>query len=403
VATAAMLAWLYVLLHPARPWDFQPVSDDAPIPDLKGIVWPAVTIIIPARNEADSLPHTLPSLFKQEYQGELRFIIVDDRSTDGTADIASKLAFTHVKSDCVQVIRGAALPDGWMGKVWAMHQGAQKALADGAGFLLLTDADIQHSPASVWRLVAESLHYGLAMNSRMARLRCESPAEKLLIPPFVFFFNLLYPMRRVNNPKDRLAGAAGGCVLLSHEALQKIGGGFECIKSEVIDDVNLARQVKGKDLPIALTLSRREVVSLRAYPRTGDIWKMVRRTAFTELKYSYLRLIGAMLGLGLIFIIPFVAIWGGLLGLILAGSDATLFAAIALLKGILALAVMRLVYSRAVAFFELPSGYAWTLPIAGVLYGFMTIDSARRHASGQGVQWREAAQPASKSSGNLRA
>ncbi|HYF48020.1 MAG TPA: glycosyltransferase, partial [Planctomycetota bacterium] len=376
------------------PWDFQPVGDDGPIPEMpSGVDWPKVVVIVPARNEAESLPKTLPALLKQEYIGKIHVIVVDDRSTDNTADVAAKLAFSMNKGDRFTVIRGKPLPEGWMGKVWAMHQGAQAALQMKCDYVLLTDADILHAPTSLWRLVSQSRSEHLALNSRMARLRCQDEPEKWLIPPFVFFFNLLYPMRRINNPQDKLAGAAGGCVLLSRDALQRIGP-FECIKSEVIDDVNLARQVKKHQLPIALSLSRKDVVSLREYPATSDVWKMVRRTAFTELKYSYARLFGAMLGLGLIFIVPFIAILAGLLGVLLTpGPDVTLFAGWALLKGLLSVLVMRFVYAPAVRFFELPSFYAWTLPVAGVLYGMMTLDSARRHARGQGVQWRDAAQP----------
>src|SRR5260221_5293685 len=146
-------------------------------------------------------------------------------------------------------------------------------------------------------MLGESMNTGLGLNSRMAALRCVSPVGRLLIPEFVFFFNLLYPMRRVNNPRDTLAAAAGGCVLLSREAVENLECGFESIKSEIIDDVNLARQVKARGIPIRLSLSRSEVQSLREYPELGDIWKMVRRTAFTELKYSWPRLAGSLMGL----------------------------------------------------------------------------------------------------------
>jgi len=393
LAMLSFLGWLYILLHPARPWDFLPVGDDGPIPDLAAVVvLPPVCVIVPARNEAESLPGTLPALLKQDYPAEFRVILVDDRSADGTADVARKLAAELGASERLTVLQGKPLPEGWTGKVWALDQGAKEAAETHAEFVLLTDADILHAPQSLRRLVAESLAAGIGMNSRMARLRCESPAEHLLIPAFVYFFNLLYPMRRVNDPRDALAGAAGGCVLLSAEALRRLDGGFESIKSEIIDDVNLARQVKRSGLPLFLALSRTEVASLRDYPHLDDIWKMVRRTAFTELKYSWARLFGAVAGLTLMFVVPVFAILAGL-GAFIATSDPQIhaYAVMTFGKGLLSVLLMRFVYSPAVRFFKLPARWAWTLPAAAVLYGLMTIDSALRHARKARTEWREVA------------
>lgn len=400
-ATLSFLAWAYILFHPARPWDFQPVGDELPISDLPAATsWPRVCVIVPARNEAQSLPATLPALLTQDYPGEFKVIVVDDRSDDGTSDVARGLAEKLGKTERLSVLRGEPLPGGWVGKVWAMHQGA-KAITDlsssgqpAIDFVLLTDADILHSPSSLRRLVTESLAANLGLNSRMALLRCHSPAERLLIPAFVYFFNLLYPMRLVNDPRERTAGAAGGCVLLSAEALRRMGGGFEPIKSEIIDDVNLARQVKGSGLPIRLSLSAADVKSLRDYPLLSDIWKMVRRTAFTELRYSWLRLAGALLGLILMFVVPAIAFLCGSAGLIIAiNANSNMFAVVisawALLKGIFALTIMRFVYGPAIRFFKLESYYAYTLPMAGVLYGLMTFDSALRHARRSRTEWRE--------------
>ena len=185
----------------------------------------------------------------------------------------------------------------------ALHQHSRHEQLSIPHYLLLTDADILHAPRSLWRLVAESEQHGLALNSRMARLRCVSAAEQLLIPAFVFFFNLLYPMRWVNQPSRCTAACAGGCVLLARSALEKIGG-FASIKGEIIDDVNLARQMKDRQLPIRLALSRHDVTSLRTYDVLASIWIMVRRTAFTELRHSVLRLIETVLGLGLLFLLP---------------------------------------------------------------------------------------------------
>lgn len=399
LALAALAGWLAVWLARSRPWDATPVGDDGPLPDpglASGAAWPAVAAVVPARNEEGALPGSLPALLVQDYPGPFAVYLVDDRSSDRTAAVAEELARGMGRAQRLRVVRGAPLPDGWVGKVWAMDQGARAALDAGDGhpprFLLLTDADILHAPDSVRRLVSESLAGQVALNSRMARLNCTSPAERLLIPAFVFFFNLLYPMRRVNDPADSMAGAAGGCVLLSRDALQRIGG-FASIRNELIDDVNLARQVKRAGLAVNLALSRSDVRSLRAYPRLADIWRMVARSAFTELRYSYLRLAGALLGLGLLFAVPPAAF---LLGVAAGGHLIYLGAPWALCgtwlagsaAGLSALVVMRRVYGPLVRFFALGGHYAWSLPLAGGLYALMTLDSALRHAWGRRVVWR---------------
>ncbi len=389
LATLSLLAWLFILFHPARPWDFQPVGDDGEAPPMPpDFQWPPVAVLVPARNEAESLPRTLPALLNQDYAGAFRVHVIDDRSTDGTAEVARKIARAENQTEHLNVVANVTKPDDWMGKVWALNAGARAASDSGAAYFLLTDADILHAPGSLRRLVAESESMKLGMNSRMARLRCESPAERLLIPAFVYFFNILYPMRRANNPRDKLASAAGGCVLLSREAWTKLGESFEPIKSEIIDDVNLAKQVKGRGLPIRLSLSRTEVASLRAYPNLGDIWKMVRRTAFTELNYSWLRVLGALAGLALMFVIPLAAMLLGILGFLL--GTVPLYSVALTVKGAIALAIMGHVYAPAMRFFKLPLFFAFSLPAAGILYGLMTLDSALRHARGLGVQWRDA-------------
>jgi hopene-associated glycosyltransferase HpnB len=396
--TTSLLLWLYLLLHPARAWDARPVAEDQPVPPAPA-EWPAVAILIPARNESESLPRTLPAVLAQDYPGPCQVIVVDDRSTDGTAETARRVADGCGGAARLRVIAGAPLPEGWAGKVWAMNQGAAACglgadaptVAPPPRYLLLTDADIFHAPGSLRRLVAESEAAGLALNSRMARLRCESPAERLLIPPFVFFFNLLYPLRQANDPKHPLAAAAGGCVLLRGEALVRAGG-FASLKDALIDDVNLARRVKGSGGTLRLALSRRSVTSLRAYETLGSVWKMVRRSAFVELKHSYLRLLGALLGLALTFLVPLFLILFGLvalsLGLAGAAEVPLVWAGAVVLKGCLTWTLMTVAFQPMVAFYDLRRAWAWTLPLAGLLYGLMTLDSALRHACGAGVKWR---------------
>ncbi len=410
-----MLIWLGVLFHPARPWDFQPVGDDEALPP-EPQVWPSVCILVPARNESESLPRTLPSLLQQDYPGEFAVIVIDDRSADGTADIARRLAEESGAAERLTVISGAALPQGWVGKVWALAQGASHCglhgqwksqaeadcgLSRGEGpsvvtgkpkYLLLTDADIHHAPESLRRLVAESERDHLALNSRMARLRCVSHAERLLIPPFVFFFNLLYPMRQVNTRRSAVAAAAGGCVLLATSALERAGG-FSCIKDKIIDDVNLARQIKALNEPIQLALSRSAVESLRVYDSLATIWVMVRRTAFTELRYSWVRLVGTVIGMLLMFLLPPLWVMGGISAALasMLGWPAVSFAwtSALVVEGWCAWVIMAVIYRPAMRFFALPGIRCWTLPLAGMLYGAMTVDSAVRHVTGMRSGWRD--------------
>jgi hopene-associated glycosyltransferase HpnB len=372
--------------------------------------------LVPARNEGESLPYTLPALLQQDYPGNFAVILIDDRSTDGTAGIARKLAVGVGAAERLTVIPGAALPRGWVGKVWALAQGAAHCgLQDGENsslpsfnpqsasastfhwpcnphYLLLTDADIRHAPGSLRRLVAESEQEQLALNSRMARLRCVSVAERLLIPPFVFFFNLLYPMHQVNMRQSSVAAAAGGCILLATSALERAGG-FSCIRDKLIDDVSLARRIKALNEPIRLALSRREVESLRVYDSLTTIWIMVRRTAFTELRYSWVRLAGTVVGMMLLFLLPPLWVAGGI-SAVLAGmlgwpAVSCSWAITVAVEGLGAWGIMAVVYRPAVRFFALPSVRCWSLPLAGVLYGAMTVDSAVRHVAGMRIGWRD--------------
>jgi hopene-associated glycosyltransferase HpnB len=279
-------------------------------------------------------------------------VVVDDRSEDGTADAARALG--------VRVLAGAALPDGWVGKVWALEQGSGAAPAD-SEYFLLTDADIVHSPRSLRRLVAEAEHGHLALVSRMARLRCRSPAERFLVPPFLYFFNLIYPMRRAN--AGRRPAAAGGCILVRRDALERAGG-FASIRGEVIDDLNLARAVAAAGGRLRLALSREDVVSLREHASLGSIWTMVARTAFAELRRSWGRLAIVLALLGLMFPLP---------PLIVA---LTPFAPAAGALGLAAWAAMTATFIPSVRFFGLSPVWAVALPVAGVLYGGMTLSSA---------------------------
>ncbi len=393
----ALLIWVGIMLHPARPWDFRPVGEDSAPPfDLHK--WPSVQVLIPARNEAPSLPETLPSLLNQDYPGAFSVCLIDDRSHDWTAAVATAIADQVNAKDRLRVVAGTTLPAGWVGKMWALQQGAAACgLEQGSNgslpdYLLLTDADIWHAPDSLRHLATESEAGQLALNSRLARLRCTSFAERLLIPPFVFFFILLYPLRWVNDPRKTIAASAGGCVLLSSQAFSRIGG-FQALRDQIIDDVTLGQLVKGAGLPIRLSLSRTEVKSLRVYDSVHSIWRMVRRTAFTELNYSWLRLIGTLVGISVTFGLPPILLLCGLVCFSLppsvgvAVSEQAAF--LLMLEGGMAWGLMTWMYSSGVHFFGLHRAWGLTLPLAAALYAAMTLDSALRHARKKGVDWRE--------------
>ena len=391
-----LLIWVSIALHPARPWDFRPAGEDS-VSSLEPYQWPSVQVLIPARNEAAILLETLPSLLHQDYPGPFSVSVIDDRSQDQTASAAAAIAEQCKTRDRLRVVSGAALPSGWVGKVWALQQGAvacgfeqdsNEGLPD---YLLLTDADIWHAPDSLRCLVTESEAEQLALNSRMARLRCASFAERLLIPPFVFFFILLYPLRWVNDPRKKTAASAGGCVLLSSQALIRIGG-FRALRDQLIDDVTLGRLVKGVGLTIRLSLSRTDVKSLRIYDTVDSIWSMVRRTAFTQLKYSWLRLIGTVVGMAVAFSLPplfFLCclVFFGLHLIVDIGVSAQL-ALLLMLEGGIAWGLMTTVYLPGVRFFDLRRVWGFSLPLAAILYEAMTLDSAFRHLRKKRVDWR---------------
>lgn len=381
IGALALACWAGVLLHPARPWDLRPVDDDDPPPPDRP-AWPSVGVVIPARNEADGIAATLAALDRQDYPGEMRVVVVDERSLDATGEVARRAA-SGMDRPC-EVITGEPLPDGWAGKVWGMDQGVRRHDATtNPDWLLLTDADIHHAPDSLRRLVGDARERGVALDSRMARLRCESFAERLLIPPFVLFFFLLYPLRWANKAGSRTASAAGGCVLLTAEALSEAGG-LQSIRGALIDDLSLVRRVKHvAGLPTRLALSRTRVVSTRPYDGIGQVWTMVRRSAFTQLRRNWLLLAGVLAVLLLMFAGPIVAIVAGAVGGA-TGVGATAWWALGL--GIAAWLAMAIADGPTAREFGLGPAWQLALPISGLLYGAMTLDSALRGPRGGG--WR---------------
>jgi hopene-associated glycosyltransferase HpnB len=368
VGIAALVAWAGVLLHPARPWDLRPRDGGTPaLPEPEE--WPEVCVLVPARDEADLLPRTLPALLAQDYPGGWRVVLVDDRSTDGTGDVARAYRSTRLT-----VADGRPLPHGWAGKVWALEQAL--AAAGEATYVLLTDADILHEPSSLRGLVAESEALGLALDSRMARLHVAGATERLLVPPFVFFFALLYPMRWVNERRRRPAAAAGGCVLVRRDALSETGM-FAAICDAVIDDIALASAVKRRGLQIRLAASDGSVRSLREYRTLAGFWRTVRRTAFTQLRHSFAVLLVTIVLLALLFVAPPALL---VAGLVMVSWPVAM-------AGGLAWLVAGSTYLTTVRLYGLRPGWALSLPLAGLLYGAMTVDSALRHARGGRGEW----------------
>ncbi len=359
------------------------------------VYWPVAAIVVPARNEAATLEHTLPSWAAQDYPNLKKIVVVSDRCEDDTGGRAKALAEKEGAAGLFEVLENGPLPKEWAGKVWAMHNGIKRVLEDSSiEYVLLTDADIAHKPDSLRKLVRQSLHKALGFNSRMARLRTESFAEKWLIPPFLYFFLLLYPLRRANNPAKKTASGAGGCVLLSREAIERLGGGLEPIRGCVIDDVNLAKAVKDRGLPTHLSLSVGTVASTRPYPHVRDIAKMVNRSAYCQLNYNPVLLGLTLLTMGIAFILPTCAVLLGLFGMnhphFFTGPEKSLWLWCAFLTdvGAAALALQLAHFKQALDFYGLSPWRIFAFPAAGLAYGWMTLQSAMRHWGKRPSNWR---------------
>jgi hopene-associated glycosyltransferase HpnB len=325
---------------------------------------PAVAIVIPARDEAPVIEATLRSLLAQDYRGPVRVILVDDRSTDGTGTIARGLVDPRLT-----VLTGSPRPAGWSGKLWAVAQGL--IAAGDQPFVLLTDADIVHEPGHLHALVTQAQRDDLDLVSEMVALACDSLAERALVPAFVFFFQLLYPFDWVNNPLRSTAAAAGGTILLRRRALVRIGG-IEAVRGALIDDVALAAAVKtgGRIWLGHATLAR----SVRPYPGVTDIWRMVARTAYVQLRYSPLLLIGTTLAMALIWLVP---------------PAAALFAhGTARWCGLLAWAMLAGSYLPTLRRFGCSPLWAPFLPLVAAFYTAATVGSAVNHYTGRGVAWK---------------
>ncbi|MGW6292294.1 glycosyltransferase [Streptomyces sp. NPDC055058] len=370
-AAGSLAAWLWLLLCQGFFWRTDVRLPPAREPDS----WPSVCVVVPARDEAEVLPASLPALLAQDYPGRAEVFLVDDGSTDGTGALARELASGRGGLPLTVDAPGEP-PAGWTGKLWAVRHGIALARARDPEYLLLTDADIAHAPDSLRRLVAAASAGGFDVVSQMARLRVESRWERLVVPAFVYFFSQLYPFRRIARPGGRTAAAAGGCVLLRATAAARARIP-EAIRHAVIDDVALARAVKNTGGRVWLGLAD-GVDSVRPYPGLGDLWRMVSRSAYAQLRHSPLLLAGTVAGLVLVYLVPPLAVAAGA-----AAGDGPAAA-----LGAAAWLVMAGTYLPMLRYYRQPWWLAPLLPFTASLYLLMTVDSAVQHRRGRGAAWK---------------
>ena len=381
LAIVSLLIWVTLTFLRGAFWQFLEFDDDLSRQETLAC-WPRVVTIVPARDEAETIGRTVDSLVKQEYAGEFRVVVVDDHSEDGTGEFAQESAERAGVRHHVLILRGAALEGGWTGKLLAMQQGVESGVAREADFFWFTDADIEHAPDTLRRIVQRAERDKLDLVSLMALSQVNSFPERLLIPPFLYFFLKLYPLSWIASRTRKTAGAAGGCILLRRTALERIGG-LAAIRGEVIDDCTMARAVKrtGGGLWMGLT---RKSVSLRTYTSFTEIQDLIARTAFTQLGYSVLALAGTLLGMSVTYLLPVIITFSA--------------QAVVWRLGLAAWALMAITYLPTVRFYRMSPLWAAALPLAAAFYTHATWLSAVRYWLGRGGQWKGRAQAPVKSS-----
>lgn len=372
-AAVPLLIWLYLLFVRGSFWR---VSQHLPQQSLATLPQKRIVAVIPARDEAAGIGATVRSLLTQTLALPLQVIVVDDGSTDGTADIARTAAQQLGKADQLTVLEGSPLPPSWTGKLWALSQGIEYARAFAADYLLLTDADIRHNSGNIAKLLATAQAGNYDLASYMVKLACTTTPEQALIPAFVYFFFQLYPPSWISSPNHTTAGAAGGCMLIRSGALEKIGG-IAAIRNQVIDDCALARAVKRSTGRVWLGLTN-SAASSRSYETFAEIGKMISRTAFNQLNHSPLLLIGTVLGLFFTYLFPPL--------LLFTGRPAP-FA-----LGLAAWLLMSFTYRPMVRFYQVSELWSIALPLIATFYAGATVHSAVRYWRGQGGEWKGRAQ-----------
>jgi hopene-associated glycosyltransferase HpnB len=368
VAIICALVWLYLIVGRGAFWLCRVRDTGYTSPEPQQ--WPAVVAVVPARNEADHIAASVGSLLRQEYPGSFRIIVVDDDSSDGTASVATRAA-ASVPGRQLIVVGSRNPPPGWTGKIWAVQQGIATAEELQPEYLLLTDADIVHAPDTLAWLVKRAGAGRFVLTSLMAKLRCESLAERTHVPAFIYFFQMLFPFSWVSKPRASTAAAAGGCMLLHANALASAGG-IASIRNALIDDCSLAEKLK-KIGPIWLGLTERSR-SIRPYDTLTDVKRMISRSAYAQLHYSPLLLAATVAAMALTFIAP------PLLAIFATGLPRFL--------GLVVWLVMTTSYIPTLRFYRLSPFWSLALPGIAALYLYYTINSAYDHMQGRGGQWK---------------
>jgi len=369
VSLVSFAVWVYLIGFHGRFWRSSPVLDTAAVPSGKA----TVAVIVPARNEAESIRQSLTSLLAQDYLGDFCVLLVDDNSTDGTDEIARSLG----AGERLKIISGQPLPSGWTGKLWAVNEGLNQNEAQRADFVLLTDADIVHAPGHLSMLIARAEADSFDLTSAMVHLRCVTAPERTLIPAYVFFFQMLYPFDWVADPGKILAGAAGGTMLVSRHALDRIDG-VSRIRHQLIDDCALAREIKSTGGRIWLGHATR-AASIRAYPQWRDIWDMIARTAYVQLRHSPIMLLACIVAMCTIYLAP------PLLTLFTHGLPRAL--------GALSWLIMTLAFQPTLQRYRRSPLWGPALPAISLFYLCATIASALRHHTGRGGGWKNRVYP----------
>jgi hopene-associated glycosyltransferase HpnB len=372
VAALSLLIWSYLVFARGGFWRVGAM----PSCNLRSVR--RVVAVVPARNEADVIGEALTSLFTQYFVAPLQIVLVDDGSSDGTADVARSVAGRLGREKDLTILTGAPLPGGWTGKLWAVSQGAQEALKQRPDYLLFTDADIRHDGRNVADLIAKAEADRLDLASYMVRLSTKNFAEQALIPAFVYFFLQLYPPAWTAAPDKKTAGAAGGCILLRPSALARIGG-HAAIRGQIIDDCALARAIKSSGGRIWMGVTP-VTQSIRPYSGFAEIGRMISRSAFNQLQHSVWLLAGTLLGLAVTYLVPIAALFSGQI--------------IAARLGLAAWLLMSLSYAPMIRFYRLPPFWAFALPLIAIFYAAATFHSALQYWRGKGGPWKGRVQDA---------